>query len=57
MIGEINKELKQEIDNVQMYIDYLWETGREDLVPIWIKTKDDMCQKIGTEKEVEKTSQ
>lgn len=49
MIGEFNKELKQEIDNVQEYINLLWEQGQGDLVLRWIAHKDELTKKIGKE--------
>lgn len=44
--GKINKELKQEIDDIQLYIDYLWEQGRDKDVLVYIKLKDSLCERI-----------
>lgn len=45
-IGQINSDLKQEIDDIQAYIDILWEQGRDKDVPVYQKIKDRLCKKI-----------
>ena len=47
-IGEINKELKQQIDDIKMYIDYLWEHGRGEEVPEYERRQDSLSKQIDT---------
>lgn len=46
MVGEFDEKLKQEIDDVQEYIDILWEQGLDDLVPKWIRFKQELIDEI-----------
>ena len=49
-IGEINKELKQKMDDIKLYIDYLWEHGRGDEVPEYERRQDSLSKQIGAER-------
>lgn len=49
MVGEFNEELKQEIDDMQEYIDALWETGYGNLTPRWVEEKQTLIDLIGKE--------
>jgi len=47
--GRIDKELKQKMDDIKMYIDYLWEHGRGDEVPEYERRQDSLSKQIGKE--------
>jgi len=44
--GKIDPQLKQKIDDVQAYIDFLWEQGRDQDVPVYIRLKESLTKKI-----------